>query len=76
MGRIDGHGQTRRVQVVTLSIFFPDNFNSFWQEDKLLRKLVEYDGVIRWCDVSRHFHDRSGKQCAERSEILKLLLND
>ena len=38
-----------------------------FQEDNLLRRLVEEDRVVKWCDVSAHFSGRTGKQCSERS---------
>jgi hypothetical protein len=39
------------------------------QEDELLLRLVQEDGLIRWCDISSHFPDRSGKQCSERFKM-------
>ena len=36
------------------------------QEDQLLLKLVNEDGLIRWCDIALYFQNRTGKQCSER----------
>jgi hypothetical protein len=47
----------------------------FSQEDELLLRLVDEDGLIRWCDISSHFPDRNGKQCSERCEIQKWLIS-
>ena len=41
----------------------------FTQEDELLLRLVDEDGLIQWRDISSHFSDRNGKQCSERCEI-------